>query len=222
MLKKVVLLLALWVVMLALTGCETKTPVENGGTERQDKIYNCFDTYEELDAWFAKDENENAPAMEEMGVHGERYEEFVLDILTGEQGVAKPYWGDAKMQLQNKEGFTNISIDCIDGRRPWIWYHCRLEGVQCTIRMTYLTQADLEELETKTLEEVVISTPSLYEKTTESMMLRNQTVSAIVGYARNDDRIYIKFVYDQIFVQISMDENVFENVNWQEFSIRTE
>lgn len=222
MLKRVGLFLALFVVTISLMGCETKEPIVDEGTEPQNKIYKSFETYEELDTWFAKDENEIAPVMEEMSLHGERYEGFVLDILAGEHGIVKPYWGDEKMQLQNKEGFTNIAVRCVDGSRPWIWYHCRLEGVQCTIRITYLTQDEMEELKTKPLEEIVITDPSFVEKNVGDMMLRDKTVSIIYGKSRNDERIHTKFVYDNVFVLISVDEIVFHNANWQEFSLRTE
>ena len=155
--KRVGLFLVLFVAMISLIGCETKETIVDVSTEPQDKIQECFDTYEELDAWFTKDENGIAPVIEEMSLHGEQYEEFVSNVLVGKWGLLKPYWGDERMPLHTKDGFVQIDVGCMDGGRPWLWYFCEMQGVEWSICLKYLTEEEIDRLKTSSIDEVLIT-----------------------------------------------------------------
>jgi hypothetical protein len=207
--------------MLMLMGCNTHGFIEDGGTEPQNKIQECFDTYEELEAYFVKDEDGTAPAMEEMSLHGERWEEYVSNVLAGENGVLKPYWADERMKLRESKDFLQIDIGCMDGGRPWLWYFCEMQDVEWSIQLKILSKDEISRLENQPIGDVLKSTIFGGEYD-DCIQLRDKEVMACITKPDNDTRMHIKFVYDNVFVSIHVNEKVFYEVDWSNFSLRTE
>lgn len=219
--KKKILLLVVFITNFLLIGCNTYDPTVEGGTEPQNKIQECFDTYEELETYFAKDENGIAPAMEEMKLHGEMWEEYVTNVLAGEYGLLKPYWGDDRMLLRERDGFTQIEIGSMDGGRPWLWYFCEMKDVEWSIQLKILTQDEVDRLRVQTIDEV-LKADIFKGEYGNHVVLRDKEVMACIAKPSDDTRTHIKFVYDNVFVSIHVNEKVFNEVDWSEFSLRTE
>ena len=218
--KKIVLLVIIITTSL-LMGCNAHGFIEDGVTEPQNKIQECFETYEELEAYFAKDEDGIAPAMEEMSRYGEMWEEYVANVLGGENGVPKPYWADERMPLREREGFTQIDIGCVDGGRPWLWYFCEMQDVEWSIQLKILSKDEISRLENHPIGDVLKAT--IFEgEYDDCVQLLDEEVMACITKPDNDTRMHIKFVYDNVFVSIHINEKAFYEVDWSNFSLRTE
>lgn len=205
------------------------------GTEPKDQFFEYFYTFDEMEKWFTVNEEGIAPAMAEMELHGKFYQEFISDMLSGDIRIIKPYWGDNHMEFRNKDGFFNIHIFCVDGKRPSIWYFCKVGDLECRIDIMYMTEDEIAYSKEHTIDEMrkyiypsaialdEIQGNSVYKDMyIEDMILKDRTIS-VLNYERYDDeRVYRTFVYDNLYVELIGYKAVFEEKNWEEFSLRGE
>ena len=239
----------LLVVMLLCMGCtlldnsngndgedsDENAPLIENSTEPTNVIYNSFDTYEELEEWMTTDENGNAPAMEEMELHGQYYKEFIEDLLEGKVQIAKPYWGENLMKFRNEVGFPNIDIMCWDDESPEVWFFCKLGDRTCRFQLLYMNEDEIAYSQNHSIGEMhkyiypsshvldELQAQGVYKNVfVEDITLQDRTVSVLTQKHDDDPRLYKYFVYDNLYVTMVVYEDSFNNANWQEFSLRTE
>lgn len=196
-----------------------------------------FETYEELEEWFILNEQGIAPAMEEMELHGEFYQAFVSDMLSGRTEVMKPYWGNRLMELRKDTSLFTIAISCWDGERASIWYFCKIDNMDCRVQVTYLSEEEMMYAQEHTIgeirEELYPSTISMEEMQNsdrykdmymymEEITLSDRTVSALCVVYAEHDIVYKVFMYDDLYVQIVGNAEVHETADWSMLSLRAE
>jgi hypothetical protein len=242
--KKKIFIMLLIVVGVTLCACANNSNAFNdiggdeiieGSTEPTNVIYNSFDTYEELEEWMTTDENGNAPAMEEMELHGQYYKEFIEDLLEGKVQIAKPYWGENLMIFRNEDGFPNIDIMCWDDERPEVWFFCELGDRTCRFQLLYMNEDEIAYSQNHSIGEMhkyiypsshvldELQAQGVYKNVfVEDITLQDRTVLVLTQKHDDDPRLYKYFVYDNLYVTMVVYEDSFNNANWQEFSLRTE
>lgn len=234
-------------VLLGTTGCtmsnesseqETKNTEEEVyeeslSTESNNLLNSSFDTYEEFEAWLFSEQEVNS-AREDMSNYGAIYETFISDLLEYKIYLMKPYMSGELMELRNKDRFTNILVlsqDYCD--RPWIWYFCKVNDRECRIQIMYMTEKETQYAKTHTIEELMrylsVTEPNkdnlkdskVYEyMRLKDMTLGDRSVTAFCAKMYNDKREYRRLVYDNLYVILVAEEEVFEETNWETFSFR--
>ena len=226
--------LLLMLMTVCLVGCSTPEPTDEGTTEPSRGIDHFFDSYEELEKWFRPDEAGKIPATEDLNQYGKQYDNLINSMIQGEIQVVKGYFGEEEIPLRNKEGYANISISSEDMYyRPWISYNFLVANRDCIICITYLNEDEINYTKEHTIDEVVkyiwpyeinlddwrySSTKSV---SVESWQLSDRKVSALC-IESDMPRSKKIFIYDNMYILLSVEPELFDEDIWKTFSLRAE
>ncbi len=153
------------------------------------------------------------------------------------QTVYAPQLGGADLPLQNREGFSNITVfESELYGLPWVWYHCVRGETDVTVKMTYLScveGVDAGAAATMPCDQVLRSiSPNAvnvdnfenyasYERVSEvRLMLADGEVSALKYELVGRKEIFVSFVCGEVFVSVAADASALTEDFWQQFSLR--
>ena len=195
-----------------------------------------FNSYNELvQALTKKTSSKYSTLRIEQGDYGTAYQNTLAKFANGDIKVAIPQIDESEMILQNKDGYSKITLfTCELYCLPWIWYHCVVNDQKVTVRVSYLDAIyNVENSQNTTYAQILKSIApggapspenyqkyesykSIYEK---NIVLNDGTsVTAMISELKNDSNVYVSFYYDGLLIVLYGDGELFSDIFWSSFS----
>ena len=193
-----------------------------------------FNTYS--DCWKALadgDATDYKTLRSESSQYGALYEAMLSKFASENALLYIPTSHGKELSFQNREGFSNISLltNELYGM-PWIWYHCVHNDTKISVRVTYPSILNNEEVAAaktawEMLKVIAPNAPlpdnyqsyesyrNVYE---QALSIDGETVSALVQEC-TDDSVYVSFLLKDIYVMVCTQGSSLSDEFWNEFSM---
>ena len=201
-----------------------------------DKQSYSFNYYEDvIKALTQKNSRSYLMLREEQEDYGAAYKNTLSKFTNADIKVAIPQVNGNAMPLQNKEGYSNVTLMTSDlYNLPWIWYHCVVNEQKVDIRVAYLDSIYNVENSQKTTYAQILKTiapdapsPENYQKYEsykniyeKNIVLKDGvSVTAMISEVKDSSKVYVMFYYDGLLICLYGEYEVFSESFWTSFSI---
>jgi hypothetical protein len=205
-----------------------KTPAEHQSYD--------FNSYQEvIQALTQKDSSGYLTLREEQADCGAIYQNILSKFANGDIKVAIPKLGDNAMPLQNKKGYSTVTLMTSElYNLPWLWYHCVIENQEMTVRVSYLDAIyNVENSQKTTYAQILKSlapdapSPENYQKYEHYKVIYEKnivlkdgiSVTAIISEIKDNSKEFVRFYYDGLLVVLYGEHELFTDDFFSSFSI---
>ena len=249
---KVFLTVLLFTFTLTFCSCQTQKPgddesesltvssVSQGNTlvnvEPQEHTSYSFASYDELYRILTGRNTGLSDTLSSESVnYGTVYTATLSSLTTGSIQVVAPQVNGKPVDLRNQEGYANITLMTNElYNLPWIWYHCRVNGYDLSVRVAYpevLNNVQVNSANTcrEVLAVIAPDAPSpdnyqqysayqnIYER--ELTIAGGERVTAMVSELKDSDQVYVQFYQDGMLVVLYSDADLFTDSFWMSFCV---
>ena len=167
--------------------------------------------------------------------YGELFDKTISSFNNKAIDLRIPLADNEVLPLRNKEEFANISFMTAElYNLPWIWYHCKFNGVEIEIKLAYPSVMEYNELNSaKTYCEFLhliapdAPNPNNYTKyesyrniyEAEINLANNKKVVAMISELIDSSKIYVMFPFEGLLVSVYADKQVLSSSFWDSFSL---
>ena len=222
------ILFVLLLCLSAFAGCGDSSdlhgnPMDIDGTSDLANATFSFNTYDEmLSAFLTYDTNKSSYTIQDYKfMLGEAYTSF-LEKIEANRSVPQPMLDNKSITYRNKEGFSNITffVNELYGL-PWIWYFPTVStGENFYIAITYLPDGERQRNMTasEVIKELSPNSANIdnlgkqHENIcNRQIALGDREVTALVIEYKEDTRDSIFFVYEDLFVMVRCNSDVWSD-----------
>lgn len=222
--RAILTLICLCLLLCACNNGTVSTPSSNSASPSSGRIYPFrYDSFSDLEKAI-NNEKKLYAELSDMRASDEitaNFKSFAEKYQS--QGVIVPYWNGKEIELQNEEGFSNISFFPSElYNRPCIFFFPKVStGENLYIHISYIPEDIIKSQENLTASEVkkALSPNSanidnlgdkhknIYEKT---IRLADREVTALVIEYKEDKRNSTYLVYDDLLVEVRDNPEVWD------------
>jgi hypothetical protein len=185
------------------------------------------------------DEKAEALLMDEDENTKKSFRLFVSNRITSNT-ILVPVINGEIATLRDKEGYPNITLFVAElYNKPWIWYHCSVDGVDVIIKTMYIDDVSLlekskDENVSWLVKQLAPDAPNINNYTSfdnyKSIslidhQLNDKNMQIMVTELKDDPRYFYKFIYDNLLVSIQspqdiLDIDVFNKLSFIELTLK--
>ncbi len=195
-----------------------------------------FDSYDGLkQALFIPSAEKYSALRAEQQNYGEIYKSTLSAFASNDISLYVPQYNESCVELRNEEGYSNVSfMTCELYNLPWIWYHCKVDEYDLTVKISYLDVLDSEELSaaasyTDVLALIAPDAPSpsnyqqyssyktIYEE--EIRLADGRSVTAMFSVLKDSSKVYVMFYLDGVLFSLYADNQLFSDAFWEAFNV---
>lgn len=201
-----------------------------------DKYTYFFESYVDLKKALTEADSEKYVLLRaKQNKYGTVYQDTLYDLENGIAKIAVPKLDGYSIDLQNREGFSNISLHtCELYNLPWIWYRCVVGEFDLDVEVSYLSSVKTVDVAKdksycEVLSIIAPDAPSpnnygqftsykcIYEKNIR--MANGEDVRALISELKDSSKIYVMLHLNNVLVTLCADRALFTDSFWQSFSI---